>query len=285
MGRRSCDGRGLLAAFRGAAAALDAHAEEVDALNVFPVPDGDTGGNMVATVMAAVAQADRLDQPADAGRVADAISFGALMGSRGNSGVITSQILRGMAVVLGGRSRFGGAELAAALTEGANAAYRAVARPVEGTILTVIREAAEAAVRCAEDGGDVQAVLRAAVDEAEAGEEAVETTPATDAEPTPAELAETDTAVEELPASADQADPAAESAKSAVEKSRASKFRSIRNKLAEAQPEDEDLSYETYVDGTDPAPTPVVAAADEPGSLADATHTAADTEPEAAERS
>jgi len=166
MTRRSCDGPGLLAAFRAAVANLEAHVDEINALNVYPVPDGDTGSNMFATVRAALDEAESTaGQPA--GRIAAAISFGALMGARGNSGVITSQIFRGMAEGLGGKTRFNGLDLAHALSEGARTAYGAVARPVEGTILTVIRESAEAAVAVAERDPDLEIVLAATVDAAE----------------------------------------------------------------------------------------------------------------------
>ena len=145
MARRSCDGTGLLEAFRAAVANLEAHTDEINGLNVFPVPDGDTGTNMVATVKAALEEADAVaGQPAD--RIAAAISFGALMGARGNSGVITSQIFRGMSEGLAGKRRFNGLDLAYALSQGTKTAYGAVTKPVEGTILTVIREAADAAV-------------------------------------------------------------------------------------------------------------------------------------------
>src|SRR6185436_17119345 len=102
-----------------------------------------------------------------AGRIAAAISFGALMGARGNSGVITSQIFLGMAEALGGKARFNGLDLAHALSEGAKTAYGAVARPVEGTILTVIRESATAAVTAAERDNDIETVLAATLDAAE----------------------------------------------------------------------------------------------------------------------
>ena len=102
MRRRACDGAGLLEAFRAAVANLEAHVDEINSLNVYPVPDGDTGSNMFATVRAALDEAEAAaGQPAD--RVAAAISFGALMGARGNSGVITSQIFRGMAEALDGK--------------------------------------------------------------------------------------------------------------------------------------------------------------------------------------
>jgi len=166
MVRRACDGEGLLGAFRAAVANLEAHVDEINALNVYPVPDGDTGSNMLATVQAALEEAERVaGQPAE--RIAAAISFGALMGARGNSGVITSQIFRGMAEGLGGKNRFNGLDLAHALSQGSKTAYGAVAKPVEGTILTVIREAADAAVIAAERDNDIETVLTATLDAAE----------------------------------------------------------------------------------------------------------------------
>ena len=166
MARRACDGDGLLDAFRAAVANLEAHVDEINSLNVYPVPDGDTGSNMFATVKAALEEAEgAAGQPAD--RIAAAISFGALMGARGNSGVITSQIFRGMAEGLGGKKRFNGLDLAHALTEGTKTAYSAVAKPVEGTILTVIRESAAAAVAAAEHDNDIEVVLAATLDGAE----------------------------------------------------------------------------------------------------------------------
>jgi uncharacterized protein len=166
MARRSCDGAGLLDAFRAATAHLEAYVEEINGLNVYPVPDGDTGSNMYATVRAALEEAETVaGEPA--GRIAQAISFGALMGARGNSGVITSQIFRGMADALAGKQRFNGLDLANALSQGAKAAYGAVAKPVEGTILTVIRESADVAVSAAERNNDIETVLTATVDAAE----------------------------------------------------------------------------------------------------------------------
>ena len=166
MARRTCDGDGLLGAFRAAVANLELHVDELNALNVYPVPDGDTGSNMFATVNAALEEAEgTAGQPAE--RIAAAISFGALMGARGNSGVITSQIFRGMAEGLGGKRRFNGLDLAHALSLGSKAAYAAVAKPVEGTILTVIREAADAAVSAAERADDLETVLTATLDATE----------------------------------------------------------------------------------------------------------------------
>jgi DAK2 domain fusion protein YloV len=167
MSRRAADGRALLGAFHAAVDNLAAHVDEVNALNVFPVPDGDTGSNMLATVRAALAEAEAVADPT-ADRIAQAISYGALMGARGNSGVIASQIFRGMAEGLGGKQHFDGPDLAHSLNQGAAIAYRAVVKPVEGTILTVIREASVAASEKSEAGGDLVAVLAAAVSGAEA---------------------------------------------------------------------------------------------------------------------
>ena len=167
MARRACDGAGLLGAFQAAVANLETHVDEINNLNVFPVPDGDTGSNMLATVRAALVEAEGAGPAATAERVAAAASFGALMGARGNSGVITSQILRGFSEGLAGKKHFNGLDLANALHAGTKAAYGAVAKPVEGTILTVIREAAAAAVESAERENDVEAVLTHTLDAAE----------------------------------------------------------------------------------------------------------------------
>ena len=175
MSRRGADGDGLLDAFRGALAMLEQSAEAINALNVFPVPDGDTGSNMLATLRAALAEAEAIPaEDRSVGTVSAAISHGALMGARGNSGVILSQILRGMAHALAGRPRMGPLDLAHALATGSQTAHSAVLRPVEGTILTVVREASAAAVSAAEHDPDMEAVLGAAV---EAAEQAVARTP------------------------------------------------------------------------------------------------------------
>jgi len=167
MTRRRCDGPGLLAAFRTAVANVEAHVDEINALNVFPVPDGDTGTNMLATLRAALDEAADADAR-DVGRVIAALSFGSLMGARGNSGVIASQIIRGAADALAGKRRFNALDLAHAMRAGAEAAYAAVTRPVEGTILTVARDAAAAAVEAAERTNEIEAVLLAATEAAHA---------------------------------------------------------------------------------------------------------------------
>ncbi|HEV7810771.1 MAG TPA: DAK2 domain-containing protein, partial [Candidatus Limnocylindrales bacterium] len=162
--RARCTTAGLLDAIRSAVANLEAHVDEINSLNVFPVPDGDTGTNMVATVRAALEEAESTGRNAPVDRMAAAVGLGALMGARGNSGVITSQILRGFAEGLAGKREFSGLDLANALAIGAKTAYAAVGKPVEGTILTVIREAAAAAVEAAERDDAVATVLAATVD-------------------------------------------------------------------------------------------------------------------------
>lgn len=155
------DGEQLLAALGAAAHWLDQHAAEVNALNVFPVPDGDTGTNMSLTLSGALK--DVAPHPSCA-VVADKVKYWAMMRGRGNSGIILSQVLRGIAQGLDGHARMGPAELAAALAQASAAAYRAVLKPVEGTMLTVMREASEAATAAqAAQDASLLAVLEAAV--------------------------------------------------------------------------------------------------------------------------
>ncbi len=137
------DGQVLRDIFSAATVWLEKSAADIDALNVFPVPDGDTGTNMLLTMRSAVEEAFRApDHSASA--VAQAMSKGALMGARGNSGVILSQILRGMAQGLAGKDIFTGRDFADAFMQASKMAYKGLSNPVEGTILTVIREAAVA---------------------------------------------------------------------------------------------------------------------------------------------
>lgn len=163
----ACDGRRLLAALGAAATWLEAHRASVDALNVFPVPDGDTGTNMTMTLDAALREAE--GSPAhEAGVIAERAAYGALMGARGNSGVILSQLLRGFARALHNQRRIGAQELAAALAAAAETAGRAVMKPVEGTILTVAAAAAGAANEAAGRSDTLLSVLDAALEEARA---------------------------------------------------------------------------------------------------------------------
>jgi DAK2 domain fusion protein YloV len=142
------DGQLFKRALLGSLSWLAANHEEVNRLNVFPVPDGDTGTNMLLTLQSAVEDV-RESNAAEVSKIAKLASHGSLMGARGNSGVILSQIFRGFARAVEGKTSLTPAELAAALEEAANAAYRAVNKPTEGTILTVAREAGRAAATAA----------------------------------------------------------------------------------------------------------------------------------------
>jgi DAK2 domain fusion protein YloV len=142
------DGPLFKRALLGSLSWLAANHEEVNRLNVFPVPDGDTGTNMLLTLQSAVEDV-RESNAAEVSKIAKLASHGSLMGARGNSGVILSQIFRGFARAVEGKTSLTPAELAAALEEAANAAYRAVNKPTEGTILTVAREAGRAAATAA----------------------------------------------------------------------------------------------------------------------------------------
>jgi uncharacterized protein len=138
------DGPLFKRALLGSLSWLSANHEEVNRLNVFPVPDGDTGTNMLLTLQSAVEDIKE-SNAAEVSKIAKLASHGSLMGARGNSGVILSQIFRGFARAVEGKSSLNPAELATAFEEAANAAYRAVNRPTEGTILTVAREAGRSA--------------------------------------------------------------------------------------------------------------------------------------------
>jgi DAK2 domain fusion protein YloV len=150
----------LRAAMEGFRDALRAHQTGINRLNVYPVPDGDTGTNMALTLGAVCEELDGADP--DLAAVCQAIRHGSLMGGRGNSGVILSQVLRGMAGVAAEAGGLDAAGAAGALTAASTAAYEAVTRPVEGTILTVVRECAEAAAAREAAGGDLLQVLEAA---------------------------------------------------------------------------------------------------------------------------
>ena len=142
------DGPLFKRALLGSLSWLSANHEEVNRLNVFPVPDGDTGTNMLLTLQSAVEDIKE-SNAAEVSKIAKLASHGSLMGARGNSGVILSQIFRGFARAVEGKSSLSPAELATAFEEAANAAYRAVNKPTEGTILTVAREAGRSAASAA----------------------------------------------------------------------------------------------------------------------------------------
>jgi fatty acid kinase len=155
------------------AAALEAARARIDDLNVYPVPDGDTGTNLTLTVRAVRETLERLEDD-DRERLAHEIARAALMGARGNSGVILSQIVRGFAEVLGEATAIDAQTLARAFRSASDAAYRAVRKPVEGTMLTVIRELAEEAEAQARADLPVGELLRALV---RRGEDALARTP------------------------------------------------------------------------------------------------------------
>ena len=161
MSRKSWDGVELMAALRSGSDRLESRVAEVNALNVFPVPDGDTGTNMLATLKAAIGEGEAtlasgvtaIDQ------VSEAVARGALLGARGNSGVLLSQILRGLPQAVRGRKRARAGEIANALSIGVLHAYSAVATPTEGTILTVAREVASSALADAEGATELRPFL------------------------------------------------------------------------------------------------------------------------------
>jgi DAK2 domain fusion protein YloV len=163
------DLRALVAGFRDA---LRDHQARINRLNVYPVPDGDTGTNMALTLESVVAELDGAGETM--AETCKAIAHGSLMGARGNSGVILSQILRGLTAACADRECVDATVLAEGLVAAAEGAYAAVGRPVEGTILTVVRELSEAAKAAAADGAPLVAVLEAAQ---RAGEEALDRTP------------------------------------------------------------------------------------------------------------
>jgi len=143
------------------AKALELKKHDVDALNVFPVPDGDTGTNMFLTIQSAARDSEKVTSKAISD-VAAAASMGSLMGARGNSGVILSQLLRGIAKGLEGLSTANSMQVAQALQSGVDTAYKAVMKPVEGTILTVSKETAKVALTMAKGGGSLLETLQQA---------------------------------------------------------------------------------------------------------------------------
>jgi uncharacterized protein len=170
-----CTGKTFREAIFASARWLDQHTDAINALNVFPVPDGDTGTNMTRTMEAAVKELETSSKDDDTvEHIGKRLSYGALMGARGNSGVILSQVIRGLAEGLHGKTTFNALDLAHALTKAREMAYRAVIKPVEGTMLTVVREAAETAEAAAKEKNNILYVLSRAV---EAARESVARTP------------------------------------------------------------------------------------------------------------
>ena len=139
---------------------LAKNAEKINSLNVFPVPDGDTGTNMNLS-MSSGAKETAANVVENIGELGKSFSKGLLMGARGNSGVILSQLFRGMSQHIAGKSEIDAKEFAAAIQNGVSIAYKAIIKPVEGTILTVAREAAEAGVKAAENTTSIIEVMDA----------------------------------------------------------------------------------------------------------------------------
>ena len=161
----SIDGAALRNMLLNAAAAIETQKQNINELNVFPVPDGDTGTNMSMTINAAATDLRKLDG-ASLTKIADATASAMLRGARGNSGVILSLLFRGFSKSLKGATTCSAKQLAAALNSGVEAAYKAVMKPTEGTILTVARVAAANAADEAETNDDLEAVLTVAVQSA-----------------------------------------------------------------------------------------------------------------------
>jgi DAK2 domain fusion protein YloV len=172
--RTRATGADLRSALESASAWLTTNAERVNALNVFPVPDGDTGTNMSMTLQAAVDGLQRLGDDPPVSQVARAAYEAAMLGARGNSGVILSQLLRGFSEALADTDELTPAALATALAQASEMAYRGVSRPVEGTILTVAREVAVAAKAAVGSGVDLPGLLEQSVG---AANDAVAATP------------------------------------------------------------------------------------------------------------
>ena len=166
---RTINGRRFKRMVQAALAWLKKHQETINALNVFPVPDGDTGTNMMLTMTSAWREIAELDEP-HIGKLAAQVAHGALMGARGNSGVILSQIWRGFARGLDGHEEMDATRLVAAMETAAETAYKGVVRPVEGTILTVVRESAEEVKTAAEESDDLLALFERMLERARLAE-------------------------------------------------------------------------------------------------------------------
>ncbi|MCY9032460.1 DAK2 domain-containing protein [Bacillus inaquosorum] len=167
MSIRTLDGRTFAEMILAGAQNLSQNASAVDALNVFPVPDGDTGTNMNLSMTSGAREVEQMDTD-DIGKVGSALSKGLLMGARGNSGVILSQLFRGFSKSIETKKEINALEFAQALQAGVDMAYKAVMKPVEGTILTVAKDAAKKAVALAEKETDITALMNAVTGEAEA---------------------------------------------------------------------------------------------------------------------
>jgi len=170
----SCSGQEFRDMFAAGSSWLEKSVPDINAINVFPVPDGDTGTNMFLTMRAVIEEADRVSDHS-VSAVSKAMAQGALMGARGNSGVILSQFFRGLAKKLDAKESINGSDWAMALSEASRAAYKGLSQPVEGTMLTVIRDVSKAAEEAARaKPNDITFVTEASV---EAAKDSVAKTP------------------------------------------------------------------------------------------------------------
>jgi DAK2 domain fusion protein YloV len=159
------NGQTLKEMFSSGTAWLEKSAPDINAINVFPVPDGDTGTNMVLTMKFALEEA-KLNSDSQVSSVAKSLAHGALMGARGNSGVILSQFFRGLAKGLEGKTHFDGGDFARALAGASQTAYKGIVNPVEGTILTVLKDASKAAQEAVKNDDTLVSVMEDAVESA-----------------------------------------------------------------------------------------------------------------------
>ena len=164
---KTIDAQMVAKMFLGGAKNLESNKEWINELNVFPVPDGDTGTNMTMTITAAAADVSKLDNP-DMYTLGKCISSGSLRGARGNSGVILSQLLRGFTKGIRDHEELDVIDLAGAMQKAVETAYKAVMKPKEGTILTVAKGAADKAAELSESVEDVEEFARLVIEEAEA---------------------------------------------------------------------------------------------------------------------
>ena len=166
MKTNSVNGKVLKGMFASGTAWLEKSVPDINAINVFPVPDGDTGTNMLLTMRSAMEEANQ-NLNGDASSVTKSMAHGALMGARGNSGVILSQFWRGLAKGLEGKNSFDGKDFATALAEASQTAYEGIVHPVEGTMLTVLKDVAKATDTAAKvNSKSLLSILEAAVEAA-----------------------------------------------------------------------------------------------------------------------
>ena len=162
---KTIDAKVLSRMFLAGAKNLEAKKEWINELNVFPVPDGDTGTNMSLTISYAMKELAKVENDSIT-EIVKSLSKGSLMGARGNSGVILSQIIRGFSKSIEGKEQISTEDLAKAFKNGSDTAYKAVIKPIEGTILTVVRESGEYAIKAAKKEKDLLKFLEMVIDEA-----------------------------------------------------------------------------------------------------------------------